>query len=179
MTVVVNTNVTLTNSTHGFDFDVGVKSLDGTITVDFDFSSLVGSSHVGLANNRHGNDGTFPGATVASTNQVWSEAAGENMHGDDDIFMETWFKELNGVNEMTAVRIGSLGAYRKARIEHTTTGGSHAVSVYGISALGGANGPLLASVQFLTNANHDMRSIYFSPFVADFQPAIYRCIRKD
>jgi len=179
MTVVLHTNVTLTNPTHGFDFDVGVKSLDGTIIVDFDFSSLTGSSHVGLANNRHGNDGTFPGATVASTNQVWSEAAGVILSGGGDIYMETWFKELDGVNDMTSVHIASLGSYRKARIEHTTTGANHAVNVYGISALGGANGPLLATVNFSTNANHDMRSTYFSPFIACLQPVTYRCIRKD
>jgi hypothetical protein len=179
MTVVLNTNVTLTNPTNGIDFDVGVKSLDRTITVDFDFSTLSGSDHVGLANNRHGNAGNIAGAIVAGTNQIWIEAAGIILAANGDISFETWFRELDGVNEMTAVKVGSLGAYRKARIEHTVGGVNHVVKVYGISALGGAAGPMLVSVAFSTGSNHDMRSVYFSPFVASFQPSTYRCIRKD
>lgn len=180
MAVSLDTNVTLTNASYGFDFDVGEKSLDGTVIVDFDLSLLTGpKDHVGLANNRHGDAGTMPGATVGGSQPIWNEAAGVILGADGTIHLETWFKELDGANEMTAVQVGSLRAFKKARIKHITTGVDHVVRVYGITELGGPNRRLLATVKFSTGANHDMRSTVFSPFVASFQPAVYRCVRMD
>ncbi|WP_406622738.1 hypothetical protein [Acidovorax sp. SDU_ACID1] len=180
MTVSLDTDVTLTNPSYSFDFDVGEKSLDGTVIVDFDLSGLTGpKDHVGLANNRHGNAGTIPGATVGGTQEIWNEAAGVILGADGSIHLETWFRALDGLNEMTAVEVGSLRSYRKARIRHTTAGVDHVVKVYGIKELGGRNRRLLATVKFSTGANHDMRSTGFSPFVASSQPAVYRCIRMD
>lgn len=175
MTVALNTNVAMT----GLDFDVGVKSLDGTIAVDFDITNLVGG-HVGLADNRLGNYGTV-GGPVAASNQIWGEAQGLIVSGDGSVSFETWFRKDGGVAEMTAIRVGSVGCYKKFRIEQTTSGTIRTLKIYGLSALGGAALTLLVNETFSTGANHDMRSIYFSPFIfgASDESTIYRCVRKD
>lgn len=175
MTVALNTNVTLT----GLDFDVGVKSLDGTIAVDFDITNL-GGGHVGLADNRLGNYGTI-GGPVAASNQIWGEAQGLIVAGDGSVSFETWFRKDGGAAEMTAIKVGSVGSYKKFRVEQTTSGTTRVLKIYGIAALGGAAVTLLVNETFTTGANHDMRSIYFSPFIfgGSTESTIYRCVRKD
>ena len=175
MTVALHTNVTMA----GLDFDVGVKSLNGTIAVDFDITNLT-TGHIGLADNRHGNYGTI-GSPVASTNQIWGEAQGLIVYGDGTVSFETWFRKDGGGNEMTVIKVGSVGGYKKFRVEQTTNHTSRALKIYGLSVLGGAPRALLVGETFLTGANHDMRSNYFSPFIfgGGTESTIYRCVRKD
>ena len=175
MTVALHTNVTMA----GLDFDVGVKSLNGTIAVDFDITNLT-AGHIGLADNRHGNYGTI-GSPVAGGNQIWGEAQGLIVAGDGSVHFETWFRKGGGGGEMTSIRVGSVGSYKKFRVEQTTNCTSRALKIYGLSVLGDAPGPLLVDETFTTGANHDMRSNYFSPFIAgcSTESTIYRCVRKD
>lgn len=175
MTVALNTNVTMT----GLDFDVGVKSLNGTIAVDFDITN-VSAGHIGLADNRLGNYGAV-GGPVAERNQIWGEAQGLIVAGDGSVSFETWFRKAGGAGEMTAIKVGSVGSYKKFRIEQTTRGTTRTLKIYGLSALGGSAIVLLVNETFTTGANHDMRSNYFSPFIAggSTESTIYRCVRKD
>ncbi len=175
MTVALNTNVTMT----GLDFDVGVKSLNGTIAVDFDITN-VRAGHIGLADNRIGNYGAV-GGPVAASNQIWGEAQGLTVAGDGSVSFETWFRKDGGAAEMTAIKVGSVGSYKKFRIEQATYGTTRALKIYGLSALGGSATVLLVNETFATGANHDMRSNYFSPFIygGSTESTIYRCVRKD
>ena len=176
MTVFVNTPVVLS----GLDYDVGTKSLDGVVSVDFDITNLGYANHCGLANNRQGNNGGPATGPVASTNQVWVEAQGLIIDGSGKLALETWFRKFDGAQpaEMTAVQVGCVGGVKKIRVEHTTLNKNHTIKVYALSALGGAAGALLANVEFSTGANSETRGSYFSPFT--FGGSVtFLCTRKD
>lgn len=173
MTVFVNTPVSMT----GLDYDVGTKSLDGVVSVDFDLTSLTG--HCGLANNRQGNNGWPATGLVAGTNQIWIEAQGVIIDVDGNILLETWYRKFDtAAPEMTACKVGHIGAVKLVRVEHSTFGKQHIIKVYSVHALGGPVCSLLATVEYSSGANSESRSTYFSPFVFG-GTATFLCTRKD
>ncbi len=173
MTVVVGTPVTFATA----DFDVGTKSLNGVVAVDFDTTGMAAGEHCGVAMNRRGNrvDG---GGAVGGANRLWWEAEGVFVNSAGDVFVEMWFQSLSCRPEFVSVKVGSVGANKRWRLTHTTTGTSRSWTVHALSALGGTLGTLLASGSGETGANNDMRSTFFSPFSTS-GGVTFQCTRKD
>lgn len=177
MPIALNTNFTIT----GTNFEVGNKSMDGTVVVDVNLTGV--TSHMGVVFNRQGNR-TGPGGiggTVTSTfgDKIWYEGAGPIINSSGIVQMEQWFRRTSGESEFMAVDVGTVGANKLVRITHSTTGTTRSFTVHAITSLGGTIGAqLVGPVSYSSGSNSEMRSQFFSPFVLDGS-AIFRCNRID
>lgn len=179
MPIQLNTDTSLT----GLDFDLGYNSLDGTIIIDLDTTSMATGAHCGVVFNRQGQRlGTGGlGGTVAQANQIrmWYEGAGPIINKDGTVQLEQWFRRTSGENEAVTVVVGSVGTNKLIRVTHTTTSSIRKCRINAIPSLGGALGTLLVpEFTYHSGANSEMRSGFFSPFVLA-GTITYRCIRKD